>query len=176
MSVLLEPSKVFYFASVLYRDDLYSIDDIYKIVCDRLGETYLSLTPTINPLTNYYSKEMGPEESLKRVMIVSTKLASRDEFVDHKLWADQLERDTSQSDQRRLNIDIGQLSLENLLLATGKNYSHRIYLNSGVYADLTLEFKQGKFTKLEWTYPDYTDSEKLEFFTHCRSVLLEKIA
>lgn len=176
MSKLSNPSKVFYLSSVLFRSDLYSQQDIIKMISDKFTTEMACLVPTTNPLTHYYSSEMGPEENLKRIMIVCLEPYEREQFVAHKLWADQVERETSIDGKRRLNIDIGLLSLENLLLATGKNYSHRIYLNSGVYADLTLEFKQGKFNKLEWTYPDYTDSEKLRFFEDCRLILLSKIS
>jgi hypothetical protein len=42
-----------------------------------------------------------------------------------------------------------------LILATGKQYSHRPYLRDGVYADVTLIFRDGSYNPLEWTYPDY---------------------
>jgi hypothetical protein len=44
-----------------------------------------------------------------------------------------------------------------LVLATGKNCAHRIYLDRGIYADLTLVFHQKAYRPLPWTYPDYGD-------------------
>jgi hypothetical protein len=61
------------------------------------------------------------------------------------------------------------------VLATGKNYIHRIYLRKGIYADLTLVFKRGGFVPLEWTYPDYADPEMIESFNAVRSRYLEQL-
>ena len=49
------------------------------------------------------------------------------------------------------------------MLATGKNFSHRIYLRRGIYADLTLIYRQGRFESLPWTYPDYADVQLQDF-------------
>ena len=54
------------------------------------------------------------------------------------------------------------------MLATGKNYTHRIYLSRGIYGDLTLVFNKGTFKPLEWTYRDYSDAESIEFFNNER--------
>ncbi|MFW6216734.1 MAG: DUF4416 family protein, partial [Desulfohalobiaceae bacterium] len=60
------------------------------------------------------------------------------------------------SDANRLfNLDPGYLTLEQLVLATGKNFTHRIYLDQGVFADLTLVYSKAGWQTLPWTYPDY---------------------
>jgi hypothetical protein len=56
---------------------------------------------------------------------------------------------------RKVNIDPGYLAASKFILATGKDYSHRIYLGKGIYGDLTLIVQKGAFTPLPWTYPDY---------------------
>ncbi|MBW2356714.1 MAG: DUF4416 family protein, partial [Deltaproteobacteria bacterium] len=56
-------------------------------------------------------------------------------------------------------VDPGILSRERFVLATGKNFSHRIYLSQGIWADLTLVFRLGGFDPLPWTYPDYAAPE-----------------
>jgi hypothetical protein len=48
---------------------------------------------------------------------------------------------------------------ERLVLATGKNFPHRIYLDHGIYGDLTLVFGQGRWQSLPWSYPDYAQGE-----------------
>jgi hypothetical protein len=58
---------------------------------------------------------------------------------------------------------------ERFVLATGKNYSHRIYIGKGIYADLTLIYTKGAFQKLPWTYPDYTDKNMLAYLEHVRN-------
>jgi hypothetical protein len=68
-----------------------------------------------------------------------------------------------------VNIDPGYLLPERLVLATGKNFTHRIYIGQGIYADLTLIFQKGAFRTLPWTYPDYADRCLIDFLTLVRN-------
>ncbi len=61
--------------------------------------------------------------------------------------------------KRQCNLDPGLISLWNFVLATGKVNAHRIYLGTGIYADLTLIFRSSSFQPLPWTYPDYASME-----------------
>ena len=79
-----------------------------------------------------------------------------------------LERRTLREEKRRVNIDPGYVALERLVLATGKNYTHRMYLSKGIYADLTLVFHQGSFQTLAWTYRDYADPVVIGYFNNIR--------
>jgi hypothetical protein len=107
--------------------------------------------------TGYYEKEMGAP--LKRRLISFQNHLPAETLPDAKLAAIEIEAQFSKNGRRRVNIDPGFLTLERFVLATGKNYTHRIYLRSGIYADLTLLFTGGQFVTLDWTYPDYaTDS------------------
>ncbi len=65
--------------------------------------------------------------------------------------------------KRQVNLDPGILSEERLILATGKNYTHRIYLRNGIYGDLTLIYGKGSYRTLPWTYPDYSDPRLIHF-------------
>ncbi len=163
MSSLKPSTDVLYFASVLYQSHIEPI----KL----LGlEIDSELTPSYNPLLNYYSKEMG--DSLKRQIFLFPKIESRELLVSKKSWAHNLEQSTLASGKRTVNIDIGYLSLEQMVLATGKPYSHRIYLGEGVYADLNYIFENKTYKKLSWTYPDYADQEKIDWFNLMRKKLI----
>jgi hypothetical protein len=67
-----------------------------------------------------------------------------------------------------VNIDPGYLLHERFVLASGKNFSHRIYICRGIYADMTLNYQKGNFQKLPWTYPDYADGPILSFLRQVR--------
>ncbi|MBW1804141.1 MAG: DUF4416 family protein [Deltaproteobacteria bacterium] len=84
------------------------------------------------------------------------------------LFGNALEQHYLVRGKRRVNIDPGYISMERLVLATGKNYTHRIYLAGGIYADLTLVFHKGSFKPLEWTYKDYATPEVIGFFNALR--------
>jgi hypothetical protein len=58
---------------------------------------------------------------------------------------------------------------ERFVLASGKNFSHRVYIGSGIYADLTLIYQKGSFQMLPWTYPDYGDDRMLNFLEQVRN-------
>jgi hypothetical protein len=63
-----------------------------------------------------------------------------------------------------VNVDVGFPSLENFVPATTKNFTQRIYLDRGIFADLTYYFHEGDLRVQPWTYPDYRDEQKLNFF------------
>ncbi len=123
--------------------------------------------------TRYYAKEMG--WPLYRQFISFAKLISPDSIVDIKLVTNRIEREHLSERRRRINIDPGYITLERLVLATGKNYIHRIYLRKGLYADLTLIFHAGTFKPLRWTYPDYADEKVIGYFNMVRRGYLQRL-
>jgi hypothetical protein len=167
------PSQGLLFASFLYRVDEFQSDDLKKTWETSFGEGF-SFVPKLNPLNDYYKKEMGGE--LARIFFLTTKTFPREFLLSTKLLAINWEKDWSRDGHRRVNVDIGFLSLENFILATTKNYSHRTYIGQNIFSDLTYYFHQGNLQTLPWTYPDYADEEKRQFFTWARSFLLQKLA
>ena len=77
--------------------------------------------------------------------------------------------------KRRINIDPGFLSLGKLILATTKDQCHRVYLGKGIFAEVTLFYKQKTFNPWPWTYPDYQSREYLEIFNSIRGIYQEQI-
>ena len=106
---------------------------------------------------------------LVRRMLAFKNLIRQNELPAIKLSTNRLEKEYSENGKRRVNLDPGYLLLERLVLASGKNFSHRIYLGEGIYADLTLIYQHGAFEKLPWTYPDYADQPMLAFLQQVRS-------
>jgi hypothetical protein len=166
-------SPGFLFASFLYRRDLHSEEELKKIWNKDYG-AFSEMTPDLNPLFNYYQKEMGTP--LSRFLLISQDLFSRDHLLLAKLRSMAWEKSYLQEGKRSLNVDIGFLSPENFLLATTKNYSHRIFLGQDIFADLTFQFQKGRFRELPWTYPDYLDEAKISFLTQERDRLLARLS
>ncbi len=110
--------------------------------------------PLLFDYTDYYRKEMGP--GLRRRIASFRPLMAPEDLVEVKGWTNALEdRHLNETGGRKVNIDPGTLAASKFVLATGKDYTHRIYLGKGIYGDLTLIFRNGSFTPLPWTYPDY---------------------
>jgi hypothetical protein len=117
--------------------------------------------------TDYYAGEMGAP--LRRRFLSFETLSRPELLPDVKLFTNRLEKASEGEGKRReVNIDAGYLSQAHLVLATGKGYAHRPYLRDGIYADLTLIFRQGSFEALPWTYPDYAAPETISLFNGIR--------
>jgi hypothetical protein len=117
--------------------------------------------------TSYYETEMGAP--LFRRLLAFEQPVPQDQLADIKIYTNELEIQYMDYDKRLINADPGVLSHERFVLATGKNFSHRIYLKHGIFADLTLIFTQGRFQELPWTYPDYKDKNLLSFLEKVRN-------
>jgi hypothetical protein len=116
--------------------------------------------------TTYYEPEMGAP--LIRRMLTFDTLIQQTALPEIKAFTNEIELDLATDHRRRVNIDPGYLLLERFVLATGKNFTHRIYLGEGIYADLTLLYQQGDFQSLPWTYPDYSAENMLVFLRKVR--------
>lgn len=131
--------------------------DLAEPVLRRLSEYFgpLDLVGPWWPFTysDYYSREMGKE--LWRGLASFLHLADGAQLSEWKIFTNALEADFAVGGRRLVNLDPGYVARERLVLATGKNYSHRIYLNQGIYGDLTLLAGKAGFSALPWTYPDY---------------------
>jgi hypothetical protein len=111
--------------------------------------------------TDYYAAEMGTP--LHRRMTAFSTLIPQETLPAVKHAANEVESAFRRDGRRRINIDPGYLVHERFVLATGKNFSHRIYLGDGIYADLTLIYTRGAYQPLPWTYPDYADGRMRRF-------------
>ena len=144
--------------------------DQLRLELDKLGLTIHSeWAPSFNPLKDYYEKEMGA--GLWREIWVCLGPVARERLIGLKNWALELEGKSASGGKRSLNIDPGLILPEQLVLATTKPYSHRIYVQDGVFIELCYRYENKSYQFLPWTYPDYQDSEKIEFFNSLRSLL-----
>jgi hypothetical protein len=117
--------------------------------------------------TAYYESELG--SPLYRRLLAFETLIDQQDLAAIKLTTNRLERTYSRHRKRRVNIDPGYLLYERFVLASGKNYSHRIYIGRCIYADLTLIYRNGAFETLPWTYPDYADQPIRRFLERVRN-------
>lgn len=142
------------------------LEEVVGTLSERFGSLDL-VSPWFDfDFTGYYQSEFG--EPLFRRM-----LAFKDDIVQQHLAAvkvatNAIEARFLRGGRRLVNIDPGYLARERFVLATGKNFTHRIYLDQGIYADLTLLFQKGNFRALPWTYPDYTQPEMLAWLHRVR--------
>ena len=116
--------------------------------------------------TAYYEPEMGAP--LHRRMMAFERLVHQSELAQAKLFTNEIEKQYADNGKRVVNIDPGYMLLERFVLATGKNFAHRIYIGKGIYADLTLVFRKGRFVALPWSFPDYAGDRVQAFLMRVR--------
>jgi hypothetical protein len=117
--------------------------------------------------TTYYEQEMG--SPLFRRLLAFNSLIDQLALADIKLMTNRLEDQYAGNGRRRVNIDPGYLLYERFVLASGKNFCHRIYIGQKIYADLTLIYQRGVYETLPWTYPDYADRPIIRFLEQVRA-------
>jgi hypothetical protein len=149
------------------------IQSIARDLVDRFGAVDM-LSPWYDfDFTDYYAAEMGAP--LLRRIFVFKNLIGQEELVRIKQVTLALEQETCIEGRRAVNIDPGYLTRERFVLATGKNFTHRIYLSQGIYADLTLIYQKGAFRTLPWTYPDYASQPLQTFLEQVRRRYVEDL-
>jgi len=123
--------------------------------------------------TDYYEASMGA--GLKKQFLTFQDPIDPGSLPEIKrmtnAWERQYATDSRHEEPRPLNLDPGYLTLAKLVLASTKDHAHRIYLQDGIYAEVTLNFRSGGWKFFDWTFPDYRRSDYQEFFSRCRQNL-----
>jgi hypothetical protein len=78
-------------------------------------------------------------------------------------------------ESRIVNIDPGILTASALIMATAKDFAHRVPLRQGIYAHLELLFSRNAVKLLPWTYPDFKKEGYQRFFIETREAYLRQL-
>ncbi len=126
--------------------------------------------------TRYYAASMG--EDLQKQLLAFEVLQPPDFLPRWKLqsndWEAEYQALGGHDVERAVNIDPGYVTLAKLVLATTKDRDHRLYLGDGIFAEVTLHYKHGRWQSDRWTYADYQRPEYHEFLDRCRDLLKRK--
>ncbi len=130
-------------------------------------------------LTDYYNEQMG--SPLYRKFVAFETLASPQWLIAAKLQTNAIEADIAAAGAptgpaRPINLDPGYVAPAKLVLASMKDFAHRVYLGSGVHAEITLFYRHGQWRATEWTFPDYASGRYDAFLTKARSCLRDQPA
>jgi hypothetical protein len=160
-----KPQQVKLFASILFRRNENLLKTLDMMIA-KIGaiEEQTPIAPFLH--TNYYEKEMGSD--LTRTFILFGSPIERESLPEVKLITNEIEQSFTFGGKRTVNIDPGYVALEHVILATTKGYAHRVHLKNGIYADLTLMYRNRTYRPLEWTYPDYAEAQTISLFLQWR--------
>lgn len=146
-----------------------------EIVCREHGT--VDYQSEIVPWTNseFYQEEMGP--GIYRKFIFFEQLMDPGDLSAIKIDTTGIERSLAvqagNRTRRRINLDPGYVTEAKVVLATTKDYSHRLYIGKGIYAEVTLRYanKDRSFTPFDHTYLDYRSETYITMFNKARELL-----
>ena len=172
MGIINPPAPVKLFVGMISgRTPLF--DEVRQPLVARFGP--IDLESPVYPWTHttYYEKELGPD--LKRQFLFFKQLVPPDALPEIKRHTNELEQQWAQAipqgNRRQINLDPGYLAPSKLVLATTKDYSHRIHLRDGIYAEVTLMYQGKSFIPLPHTYPDFRSEEYIALFNEARRLV-----
>ena len=148
-------------------------EQIVPLLTGRFGAIDFITPPYDFSHTDYYRDEMGAQQF--RRYLTFTQSIDREILPDIKAFTNDIESRFSISGKRTINLDPGYLGREKLVLASTKDFFHRIYLRNGIFAEVTLAYRKGRFQYFSWTYPDYREPLLHEFLQKPRAVLVTEI-
>ena len=137
------------------------------------GSVDLKSEPFDFTFTDYYKEEMGSH--LVKQFYSFEKLIQPDMLADIKNATISIETDFFINNRRVVNLDPGYLEESKLVLASTKNFSHRIYLRDDIWAEVTMRYIKGEFVTHPWTYADYSQRLAIEFLKTVREIYRKQL-
>jgi hypothetical protein len=172
MGTIQTPSLVKLIAAIMFQESA-PIDQIVGLLETRFGKIQAVHGPMPFTWTDYYAKEMG--SALFKSYCCFERLISREDLPAIKRWTNDLEQEFARQGTRIVNIDPGYLSRDKLVLASTKDFYHRLYLGQGIFGEVTIHFRQGKYRNFSWTYPDFKEEKLQEFLMKQRAGLVGEL-
>ncbi|MEO0263088.1 MAG: DUF4416 family protein [candidate division WOR-3 bacterium] len=173
MAEPLKPIPVKLFTGIFFCEK----DLILKLkenLIEKIGEIdYESEVFDFN-FTDYYEKEMG--KNIKRIFYSFKELIDPAKIVDIKYISFEIEKKFMDSEgKRKINIDPGYMDFFKVVLASFKPGGYKIYLDKGVYADITLWYEKGKFKPLLTSFPDFKNNLYEKTFLKIRELYKKEL-
>ena len=127
--------------------------------------------------TDYYKLQAG--EHILRQFVTIKDLVDPGQLAQIKHKANEMEQtlaaELNMELPRPVNLDPGIIEPSKLILASTKNFSHRIYIGDNMYAEVTLTYSKGKWETYKYTFADYQQPAYHEFFSKVRNRLVEQL-
>jgi hypothetical protein len=141
-----------FFVAVLYSDEKL-LEEALEQLQDKYGEIDFRSERYEFNVTDYYVPEMG--ESIYRIFISFEALIHPKEIAQIKIDTNILEDTLSEDKKRKVNLDAGYMDYDKVVLVSAKYNGQKIYLDQGIWADLTLHYEKGQFNPYPWSFPDF---------------------
>ena len=160
-----EPGKVKLFAGILYSD-AEILSEALTLLQERYGETDFRSRSFPFDFTDYYVPEMG--SPIFRIFVSFETLIHPREIARIKVETNGIEELLAQDGRRKVNIDCGYMDYDKVVLASAKYNGQKVYLDFGIWADLTLHYEKRRFDPYPWSFPDFKSGTYNEVFLEMR--------
>ncbi len=142
----------------------------------RFGSIDLNSDIWLFDQTDYYKDQTG--DNILRQFVSIEELIHPALLAKIKLTTNKIERKLALrlalNVPRPINLDPGIIEPSKLILASTKNFAHRIYIGKKIYAEVTLVFNKGQWIPTDYTFPDYRERQYFDFFDKVRKKLVEQ--
>ena len=186
MTQAVPPEPVWPFVGVLAANGA-ALDCARKAVSLAMGSIGLEAGPFSFHHTEYYARETGP--SILRLFFGFTSPVSPDWLAGAKTRTNELEAEAARvmasavsgGWPRPVNLDPGYVTPAKVVLASAKDFNHRVYLRDGIYAEVTLRYRRGsggtgRYEAFPWTFPDFAEDRYHPFLLRLRGFLMRQRA
>jgi len=147
-----EPTRVKLFCGVLYTDSQ-MLEQVKHQMIEKYGEIDYQSEPFTFDVSEYYRPEMG--WPIYRLFWSFETAIIPNEIARIKIECNEIEDQLVVNENRRVNLDPGYLDYDKIVLASTKYNGQKIYLDFGIYADLTLHYEKGNYYPYPWSFPDF---------------------
>ena len=105
--------------------------------------------------TDYYTPEMG--DGLYRGVLSFEKCIPAETIAQEKARSNEFELAFANagSEHRCVNIDIGYMDLDKVVLPSYKRGPFKLYAGEGVWLDMLLTYAKGEFHPTAWAFDDF---------------------
>jgi hypothetical protein len=165
------PFPVQLFVGILYGDP----DALERAVAaleKRFGPVEYRSPAAAFDVTGYYEPEMGAP--LFRLFVSFSGMVFPNELAKIKIETNEIENGLAEKGRRKVNLDSGYLDYDKVVLASAKYNAQKIYLDLGIWADLTLRFEKGRYFPYPWSFPDFRSGRYDGAFLDMRRLYKEK--
>ncbi len=169
MAIATENDRSILFLGLMFRDESLKAKAL-ELFQEKFGKIQSSVEPrSFSQFSTYYDSEIGGEVQ-KEYFLFEDKI-DRDQLADIKLFTNELETKFLKKGNRLINLDPGYLAKDKFVLASAKDFAHRISIGKGIFAEVTLHFHHGKVRFFSWTYRDYIQEDVEHFLLDGRQQL-----
>lgn len=155
-------------AAVLYPTDEWfewTVEELTRLwnVPELVGD------PVPFTTTDYY-KDIAP--CLFRRFLCFQGLFGAGELAAWKLESGAVE--AKSRSPRAVNIDPGYVDGARIVLASTKDHAHRVYLRDGIFAEVTMRWRFGRWITFDYTFPDFAGGAYDDFLSNARRLWLKE--